>query len=91
MSFKFTSVRYFTASALQGQFDKVIHEELPQMLDAFKAFNTKEKSTAYKPKLTIIICGKRHHARFFPTDQAHADRNGNTKPGTVVDKGVTDM
>jgi eukaryotic translation initiation factor 2C len=45
----------------------------------------------YQPTLTIIVCGKRHHARFFPTDSAHADKNGNTRAGTVVDKGVTDM
>lgn len=27
--------------------------------------------------------------RFFPTSSQFADRNGNTQPGTVVDKGVT--
>jgi hypothetical protein len=84
-------VPYLTINALQGQFETVIHEELPQILDAFKKFNTKDRPTPYRPKLTIIICGKRHHARFFPTDQANADRNGNTRPGTVVDKGITEM
>jgi len=75
----------------EGQFETVIHEELPQILDSFKRFDTKERSTPYRPKLTIIICGKRHHARFFPTDGANADRNGNTRPGTVVDKGITEV
>lgn len=46
---------------------------------------------AYRPKLTIIICGKRHHARFYATTDTAADRNGNTRPGTVVDKGVTEV
>ncbi|KAG6852515.1 hypothetical protein C0991_011282 [Blastosporella zonata] len=32
---------------------------------------------------------KRHHARFYPTNSQYADRNGNTLPGTVIDKGVT--
>lgn len=41
--------------------------------------------------LSIVVCGKRHHARFFSTDSKHADRNGNTRPGTVVDKGVTSV
>lgn len=27
--------------------------------------------------------------RFFPTNGPQADKNGNTRPGTVVDKGVT--
>jgi eukaryotic translation initiation factor 2C len=38
--------------------------------------------------LTIIICGKRHHVRNWPSD-ALADKNGNTRPGTVVDQGIT--
>lgn len=41
--------------------------------------------------LSIIVCGKRHHARFFSTNSEHADKNGNTLPGTVVDKGVTSV
>lgn len=43
----------------------------------------------YNPKLSIVICGKRHHTRFYPTDERNADNNGNPKPGTVVDQGVT--
>ena len=30
-------------------------------------------------------------SRFYPTTSPFADRNGNTRPGTVVDKGVTDV
>jgi hypothetical protein len=75
----------------EGQFQIVLGEELPQILEAFKKCSTKDRSTPYRPKLTIIICGKRHHARFYPTDAPNADRNGNTRPGTVVDKGVTDV
>lgn len=33
--------------------------------------------------------GKRHHTRFYPTEAANADHNGNPKAGTVVDRGVT--
>lgn len=42
------------------------------------------------PRFTIVIVGKRHHARFYPTQQAHADRSSNSQPGTVVDRGVTE-
>lgn len=48
---------------LQGQFDIVIREELPQIKEAFRRLNTKERKTPYNPKLSIIICGKRHNAR----------------------------
>jgi hypothetical protein len=56
------------------------------MLDAFKRV---PQTKPYRPSLTIIICGKRHHAKFWPTESQFADRNGNTRPGTVVDRGVT--
>jgi eukaryotic translation initiation factor 2C len=57
------------------------------MRAAFRKFDTPEK--AYTPKLTIVICGKRHHTRFYPTEATSADRDGNPRPGTVVDRGVT--
>ncbi|KAG2753631.1 Piwi-domain-containing protein [Suillus brevipes Sb2] len=71
----------------EGQFDTVLEEELPKILEAFKRVPQK----SYRPSLTIIICGKRHHAKFWPTDSQFADRNGNTRPGTVVDRGITSV
>ncbi|EAQ92045.1 hypothetical protein CHGG_00280 [Chaetomium globosum CBS 148.51] len=41
------------------------------------------------PKISIIVVGKRHHTRFFPTAADHADSKGNTRPGTVVDRSIT--
>jgi len=78
----------FRDGVSEGQFDIVLREELAQILEAFKKLNTKDRKFK-RPQLSIIICGKRHHARFFPVDSAHATQNGNTRPGTVVDKGVT--
>ena len=71
----------------EGQFNTVVEDEFPQMVEAFKTFGTPKQ--VYRPKLTIVICGKRHHTRFFPTDSQFADQNGNPRPGTVVDRGVT--
>ncbi|KAI0273257.1 ribonuclease H-like domain-containing protein [Russula aff. rugulosa BPL654] len=79
----------FRDGVSEGQYDKVIKEELPQILAAFKRIDSKNEK--YHPTLSIVICGKRHNARFYPTDSEFADRNGNTRPGTVVDKGVTSM
>ncbi|KAG1898378.1 Piwi domain-containing protein [Suillus fuscotomentosus] len=70
----------------EGQFNTVLEEELPKIREAFKRVPQRRP---YRPLLTIIICGKRHHAKFWPTDSQFADRNGNTRPGTVVDRGVT--
>lgn len=75
---------------MQGQYHLVLREELPKILAAFKQISPK---APYKPTLTIAICGKRHHARFWPTapGEANMTNNGNTVPGTVVDKGITDV
>lgn len=67
-----------------GQFKAVLNEELPRVYEACGRM-----SAGYKPKITIIIVGKRHHTRFYPTDKAMVDRKGNPAPGTVVDRGIT--
>ena len=71
----------------QGQFDTVRVRERPLIVEAFQTFN--KPKAPYKPKLTIVICGKRHHTRFYPTEEGNAAGDGNPLPGTVVDRGVT--
>ena len=70
----------------EGQYETVLTEELPAFKKAFeKLYPVKQQ-----PKLTIIIVGKRHHTRFFPTNPKDADpKTGNPMNGTVVDRGVT--
>ena len=38
-----------------------------------------------KAKVSVIVCVKRHHTRFFPLDKG--DKNGNIAVGTVVENG----
>ncbi|KAL4072209.1 Piwi domain-containing protein [Scleroderma yunnanense] len=71
----------------EGQFNIVRDEELPEMKQAFRKFDKPKEP--YRPKLTIVICGKRHHTRFYPTEESTAAGDGNPRPGTVVDRGVT--
>ncbi|KAJ7642858.1 argonaute-like protein [Mycena rosella] len=40
------------------------------------------------PRITLVIVGKRHHVRLFPTNDKDADRSGNCPAGTVVDKDI---
>lgn len=76
----------------EGQYDAVLKDELPRILDAFKRVPpSATQGKPYHPTLTIIVCGKRHHAKLFPDKSEFADRNGNTRPGTVVDKGITSV
>ena len=42
----------------------------------------------YKPKITYVICAKRHHVRILPINDQNrneADRSGNSKAGTIID------
>lgn len=82
-----TRVIVYRDGVSEGQFQIVVGEELPLIKEAFQSFSTPQGQ--YNPKLTIIICGKRHHTRFYPTEASAADRDGNPRPGTVVDRGVT--
>lgn len=74
----------------EGQYQQVLELELPLIQ---KACRQKYPATATQqgfPKISIIICGKRHHTRFYPTTEQNADRSSNCEPGTVVDRGVTE-
>ncbi|KAL2371462.1 hypothetical protein RJ035_001965 [Blastomyces gilchristii] len=74
----------------EGQYGKVLDEELPLLRSACKAIYPADKTKKGLPKFTIIIVGKRHNTRFYPTDLKDADNNSNPNSGTVVDRGVTE-
>ncbi|KAI6038599.1 Piwi-domain-containing protein [Pisolithus marmoratus] len=71
----------------EGQFNIVRVEEFPEIVKAFRKYDKPKQP--YRPKVTIVICGKRHHTRFYPTEESTAAGDGNPRPGTVVDRGVT--
>lgn len=74
-----------TNDVWQSQYRLLIEKELPQMKEAFASF------PGYHPTLSVVVCEKRHHTRFYGTSEDQVTNNGNTPPGTVVDKGVTDV
>lgn len=69
----------------EGQYKTVLEDELEQIREACKEIYGPRP----QPKITIVIVGKRHHTRFYPTDARTADNKGNPVNGTVVDRGVT--
>lgn len=71
----------------ESQYRKVLREELPPIR---KAIN-KVYGNRVKPKLSIMVVGKRHNTRFFPVDRDGVDEfaEGSPKNGTVVDRGIT--
>lgn len=77
----------------EGQYQLVLNQELPHFEAAFLDMYGKP---ANWPKMAVIVVGKRHHTRFYATKEEDADYNPqrqkgsmNTKPGTVVDRGIT--
>jgi eukaryotic translation initiation factor 2C len=77
----------------EGQYSEVLAHELPLIRAACRKTYSAPATKAGLPKLAIIIVGKRHHTRFYvPDSQAAtaADRNGNPRSGTVVERGVTE-
>jgi eukaryotic translation initiation factor 2C len=71
---------FYRDGVSEGQFKQVLEKELPLVREACK-------EVGISPKITIIVVGKRHHVRFFPSANV-ADRSGNCPAGTVVDRDV---
>ncbi|CAG8876133.1 unnamed protein product [Penicillium nalgiovense] len=68
----------------EGQYNMVLTEELPKIQAAAKAVYR-----GAMPNITIVVCGKRHNVRFYPTNARDQDRTSNPLNGCVVDRGVT--
>jgi eukaryotic translation initiation factor 2C len=69
----------------EGQYRQVLDLELPYV----RAACEEKYPPALQPKIAVIVSVKRHHTRFYPTDERNMGRSGNVESGTVVDRGVT--
>ena len=74
----------------EGQYATVLDTELPLLRKACRELYPALDTKKGLPHITIVIVGKRHHTRFYPTAASDADRSSNPKNGTVVDRGVTE-
>jgi len=75
----------------EGQYQPVLTEELPLLRRACQELYPATATKAGLPRFSIVVVGKRHHTRFFPTKEADADRSHNTKNGLIVDRGITEV
>ena len=89
---------FYRDGVSEGQFKQVLEKELPLIRGQPITLSRADrlliqdpldacKEIGITPKITIIIVGKRHHVRFFPSPK-DADRSGNCPAGTVVDRDV---
>ena len=76
----------------EGQYEMVLNQELPQLREACQEVYPATDLKRGLPKIAILVVGKRHHTRFFPTvgDEKLTDKTGNPINGTVVDRHVTE-
>lgn len=74
----------------EGQYDIVLNEELLLLRKACAEVYPANDTKRGLPRMSIIIVGKRHNTRFYPTKEEDADRSSNPQNGTVVDRGVTE-
>lgn len=74
----------------EGQYQLVLDNELTEMRAACQEMYPAADTKRGLPRITIIVVGKRHHTRFYPCSPDDADKNGNCKQGTVVDRGITE-
>ncbi|KAJ7578988.1 argonaute-like protein [Mycena floridula] len=72
---------FYRDGVSEGQFGQVKELELRAIKNACAELNI-------SPKITFVIVGKRHHARFFPKSPNDADRSGNCPAGTVIDTDI---
>ena len=88
-----TKIVLYRDGVSEGQYDQVLLQEMPSFYDAFKRkYGAEDKW----PKMAVIVVGKRHHTRFYPTRQQDADYNPqrqkgnwNPQPGTIVDRHIS--
>lgn len=79
-----------------SQYDKVLSSEYLSNIRACEKIYPPHWPNR-RPPITIIVVGKRHHTRFYPTLEASSDlvfkgkkwTQGNCKPGTVVERAIT--
>jgi hypothetical protein len=79
---------FYRDGVSESQFKICVNEEVPQIRKAYRELGGDDGQL----KITLIIVGKRHHTRFFPTQTSQSYPfgkekriNGNLKPGLLVD------
>lgn len=68
----------------EGQYGEVVGTELKAIRDAIEKLYK-----GPKPKITLLVVTKRHHVRFYPTNDQGCDDKNNCKNGTIVDRSIT--
>ncbi|EME38877.1 hypothetical protein DOTSEDRAFT_92165 [Dothistroma septosporum NZE10] len=82
-------ILYYRDGVSESQFGAVKEQELTAIKSACAKAGASAQSENYTPKITVVICTKRHQTRFYPTSlnpgKEFDSKTGNPLPGMVVD------
>ena len=62
-----TNILIYRDGVGEGQYKTVLDEELPRLRNACKDIYQKEYVEGKRPRISLIVVGKRHHTRFYRT------------------------
>jgi hypothetical protein len=68
------NILFYRDGVSDSQFAMVKNRELVSIREACDEAGQNIGDVDYKPKITLIVCGKRHHTRFFPSE-TNTDEN----------------
>ncbi|SCV71313.1 BQ2448_2901 [Microbotryum intermedium] len=75
---------FYRDGVSEGQFAQVLSSEVAQIRSACQKIDP-----TYRPTISFVVCGKRHHLSLFPLNSMDGDKTGNVKAGTCIDTDVT--
>jgi hypothetical protein len=65
-----SNILFYRDGVSESQFAAVRDDELVKVQKACKVVAEKASKPDYDPKITLLVCGKRHHTRFYPSEDA---------------------
>lgn len=68
-----SNILFYRDGVSDSQMVMVRDHDLAQIRSACQAVGLVAGNPLYDPKITLMVCGKRHHTRFCPTDKAKSD------------------
>ena len=76
-------ILFYRDGVSESQFGMVRLAELPQIREAIESVKRSNPEWTRLCSITLVVVGKRHHARFYP--KMPTNKSGNLEPGTIVD------
>ncbi|CAM9839065.1 unnamed protein product [Chrysoparadoxa australica] len=76
-------ILFYRDGVSEGQFRHCLQYEVRAIEEACGLLEP-----GYRPRITFVVCQKRHHTKLFAPNPGDQDRSGNLPAGTVVDSGV---